>query len=70
MSSGWIVNVKDRATDDLTSSKTYYTRVSYRREAEQVLRDHLADPMHAIEARLPVQSSVVDSLGIPSAAPY
>jgi hypothetical protein len=65
MSSGWVVNVKDRASDDLTSFRTYYTRVSDRQDAERALTDYLASPVPVIEARLPVQASVFDALGIP-----
>lgn len=66
MSSGWAVNVKKGTLDDPASSKTYYTRVSGRHDAEQAVRFHLASPPHVIEARLPVQSSVFDALGIPA----
>jgi hypothetical protein len=60
MSSGWVVNVKERASDDLALSKTYYTRVSGRQDAERAMA-----PLHAVEARLPVQASEFDALGIP-----
>ena len=66
MSSGWAVNVKKGTSDDLESSKTFYTRVSGRQDAERAVRDHLTSPSHVIEARLPVQSSVFDALGIPA----
>jgi hypothetical protein len=65
MSSGWAVNVKELASDDLASSRTYYTRVSDRQEAERAVKDFLISPVHAIEARLPVQASVFDALGVP-----
>jgi hypothetical protein len=61
MSSGWAVNVRTTVLDDLESSETYYARVSDRGAA---VRRHLAAPSHIIEARLPVQSSVFDALGI------
>jgi hypothetical protein len=65
MSSGWAVNVRMTVSDDLESSETYYARVSDRQAAEDVVRHHLAAPSQIIEARLPVQSSVFDALGIP-----
>jgi hypothetical protein len=52
-------------SDDLESSETYYVRVSDRHAAEDAVRRHLAAPSEIIEARLPVQSSVFDALGIP-----
>ena len=64
MSSGWAVNVRTTVLDDLESSETYYARVSDRGAAEGAVRRHLAAPSHIIEARLPVQSSVFDALGI------
>ena len=65
MSSGWAVNVKKGTSDDLGSSKTYYTRVPGRQDSQRAVREHLALPMHVIEARSTVQSSVFDALGIP-----
>ena len=65
MSNGWAVNVRMIASDDLESSETYYARVSDRRAAADAVRRHLGAPSHIIEARLPVQSSVFDALGIP-----
>lgn len=65
MSSGWAVNVKKIVSNDLETSETYYARVSDRKAAEDAVRRHLAVPSHIIEARLPVQSSVFDALGIP-----
>ena len=65
MSSGWAVNVRMTVSDDLESSETYYARVSGRRAPEDAVRSHLAAPSQIIEARLPVQSSVFDALGIP-----
>jgi len=68
MSSGWAVNVKTSVSNDLESSETYYARVSDRKAAEDAVRRHLAVPSHIIEARLPVQSSVFDALGISDGA--
>jgi hypothetical protein len=64
MSSGWLVNVRMSVSDDLELSETYYCRVSDRQDAEAAVRRHLNAPGHVIEARLPVQSTVFDALGI------
>lgn len=64
MSSGWAVNVRSRSFGDLEASRTYYSRVSGRQDAEEAVRRHLDAPGYAVEARLPVQSSVFDALNI------
>lgn len=66
MSSGWAVNVKESPSDDFESSKTYYARVADRHHAAEAVRRHLAAARgNTIEARVPIQSTVFDALGIP-----
>jgi hypothetical protein len=67
MSNGWAVNVKAAAAGEAeaASSETYYVRVSDRHAAEDHLRQILgASRAVIVEARLPVQSTVFDTINV------
>jgi hypothetical protein len=65
MSSGWGVHVEVRTLEGDRSSQTYYARVPDRMDAVEAVRKHIGARADAvIEARKPVQSTVLDAMNI------
>ena len=65
MSGGWSVHVEMTTSEGGKSSQTYYARVPDRVDAVEAVRKHIgALPDAAIEARKPVQSTVLDAMNI------
>jgi hypothetical protein len=65
MPSGWSVHVEIRTLKGDKSFQTYYARVPDRMDAVEVVRKHIgALPDAVIEARKPIQSTVLDAMNI------